>query len=130
MREARPGSRWSTGRLARRQAYASWSCSAAWRERRARWLAEWRRRYEAEPACVVCGAPWRLREGDLHHVSYLRLGREAFSDLWPTCRGCHEAVHLVWDASPAWRALGREAASAGIAGALRQRRATKANSRG
>jgi 5-methylcytosine-specific restriction endonuclease McrA len=126
MRDPRPGSRWSLGRLARRHAYLSWSCSPGWRARRTRWLVEWRTRYGCEPTCVVCGAPWSLRDDDLHHVSYLRLGAEAFSDLWPACRGCHEALHLVWDASPAWRALGREAASAGIVVALRQHRAAGA----
>jgi 5-methylcytosine-specific restriction endonuclease McrA len=120
MREPRPGARWSTGRLARRQEYLSWTASAAWRARRRAWLAEWRARYDGEPACVVCDAPWRLGDGDLHHICYLRLGAETFVDLWPICRACHEALHLIRDATPAWRALGREAASAGIVAALRQ----------
>jgi hypothetical protein len=120
MREPRPGSRWSAGRLARRAEYLSWTGSTAWRARRVRWLAEWRGRYGREPACVVCDARWRLRDGDLHHVGYLRLGAEMFSDLWPICRTCHEALHRIWDGTPAWRALGREAASAGIVAALRR----------
>jgi len=120
MREPRPGLRWSAGRLARRQAYLSWTASPVWRARRRAWLAEWRARYDGEPACVVCDAPWRLGDGDLHHICYLRLGAETFVDLWPICRACHEALHLIWDATPAWRALGREAASAGIVAALRQ----------
>ena len=73
----------------------------------------------ASRAASCAGAPGARRR-DLHHVSYVRLGAEAFSDLWPACRRCHEALHLVWDASPAWRAMGREAASAGIALALRR----------
>ncbi len=119
MRKSRPGSAWSLGRLAHRATYLSWSCSPGRQARRERWLDEWRERYRCEPSCVVCGRAWGLGD-DLHHVSYVRLGAEVFSDLWPACRRCHEAIHLVWDASPAWRAMGRETASAGIALALRR----------
>ena len=86
MREPRPGARWSTGRLARRQEYLSWTASAAWRARRRAWLAEWRARYDGEPACVVCDAPWRLGDGDLHHICYLRLGAETFVAALRQCR--------------------------------------------
>jgi hypothetical protein len=91
-----------------------------WRLREA-WLAEWRRRYGVNPVCVVCGGPWRLHGDDLHHMSYARLGHERFEDLWPFDRDCHEALHRVWDASPGWRALGRERATAGIVALLRRR---------
>jgi hypothetical protein len=120
VRKPRPGSAWSLDRLAHRAGYLSWSCSPGRHARRERWLDEWHERYRCEPSCVVCGRAWRLGDSDLHHVSYVRLGAEAFSDLWPACRRCHEALHLVWDASPAWGAMGREAASAATALALRR----------
>ena len=110
VREPRPGSGWSLGRLAHRAEYLSWSCSPGPGPAE-RWLDEWRNATAASRPASFAARAWRLGDGDLHHVSYLRLGAEAFSDLWPACRGCHEALHLVWDASPAWRAMGREAAS-------------------
>jgi hypothetical protein len=64
--------------------------------------------------CAICGRPWTLKDGDLHHRSYARLGQERFEDLVPLDRVCHEALHQLWDRSPAWRALGREHATAGL----------------
>jgi hypothetical protein len=122
MRPPRPGSRWSARRLARRGRYATYIDSPAWLARRDRWHAEHARLTGGEPVCVVCGRPWRLREDDLHHVSYARLGDEAHRDLIPMCRSDHAALHDLWDASPSWRRLGREQATAGIVALLRRRR--------
>jgi len=97
--------------------------SAAWRARRAAWYAEWLERHGRDPFCLVCGSTWTLRRGDLHHRCYDRLGDERFADLLPLCRTDHAHLHQVWDASPAWRQLGRAAASAGIIAALRRMRA-------
>jgi hypothetical protein len=121
MRPPRPGSRWSTRRLARRCRYAAYIDSRKWLDRRERWHADHLRLTGAEPVCVVCGQPWRLRADDLHHASYTRLGDEAHRDLIPMCRADHQALHELWDTNPAWRRLGRERATAGIVAALRRR---------
>ena len=119
MRDPRPGTVWSTGRLQRRGHYQAWIRSRAWLRRRAWWLTEWRRRYGCEPKCAICGRAWTLNGGDLHHRSYAHLGQERFEDLIPLDRDCHEALHQLWDRSPAWRALGREHATAGLIALLR-----------
>ncbi|HZT67934.1 MAG TPA: hypothetical protein VFA11_19260 [Acidimicrobiales bacterium] len=121
MRDPRPGSAWSWGRVCARGRYAAWMASAGWAAGRAAWVTEWSRRYRAAPRCMACGAFWGPGDGDLHHRSYARLGTERFGDLWPMCRGCHEAWHRIWDASPAWRSLGREHATVGIVALLRNR---------
>lgn len=120
MRNPRPGTVWSAGRLQRRGRYQGWIRSKAWLRRRSWWLTEWRRRYGSEPVCAVCGRRWTLQTGDLHHRSYVHLGQERFEDLIPLDRDCHEALHQLWDRSPAWRALGREHATAGLIALLRR----------
>jgi 5-methylcytosine-specific restriction endonuclease McrA len=120
MRSPRPGSRWSVARVAIRGRYASYIDSEPWYRRRERWHAQWVARTGVEPVCIVCGAEWTLRVGDLHHRCYDRLGAEAFEDLVPLCRACHAAVHDLWDASAAWRRLGRRQATDGIVAALRR----------
>jgi len=120
MRPPRPGSRWSARRLRRRGRYAAYLGSRDWFARRERWYADHRRLTGGEPGCAVCRSPWRLRDGDLHHASYARLGDEAHRDLIPMCREHHQRLHDLWDASPAWRRMGREHATAGIISALRR----------
>ena len=44
-----------------------------------------RRNGGKDPVCAVCGGPWTLRHGQLHHRSYARLGAEAWQDLIPIC---------------------------------------------
>jgi hypothetical protein len=122
MRPARPGSRWSRARLERRGRYAAYIDSEAWLQRRDRWYEQWVQRRGSEPVCLVCGQPWTLRSGDLHHRSYDRLGGEAFTDLLPLCREDHAALHDLWDCSPGWRKLGRSQATIGIIHALRRAR--------
>lgn len=129
MRPPRPGSHWSARRLQRRGRYAAYIDSAEWFTRRERWYADHRHLTGSEPACAVCGRPWQLREDDLHHASYARLADEAHRDLIPMCREHHQALHDLWAASPAWRRLGREHATAGIIAALRRRRTEPAASR-
>jgi len=121
MRPPRPGSRWSARRLHRRRSYAAYIASPDWITRRHRWYDEHLRRTGSAPTCAVCSRPWRLRDDDLHHASYARLGHEADSDLLPMCREHHQALHDLWDADPAWRRLGRERATGGIIAALRHR---------
>lgn len=40
--------------------------------------------------CEICGAVKNL---DVHHVTYKRLGREKMSDLAVLCRKCHKTLH-------------------------------------
>lgn len=129
MRPARADVPWSRGRVRRRRQYGSYITSPAWYRRREEWLAEWHAANEArpagerqaEPACRVCDRPWTERTGDLHHVTYDRLGAELFDDLVSLCREHHTALHDLYDQSPAWRRLGRRAATHGIIAALRRR---------
>lgn len=124
MRDPRPGLDWSRGRVFRRDRYATYMDSAGWRARRQAWHAEWTTRYGCEPVCLVCGGQWTLRHGDLHHRNYDRLGHERFDDLVPLCRKHHAVLHELWDASPAWRRMGRSAATMGIIATLRRLRET------
>jgi 5-methylcytosine-specific restriction endonuclease McrA len=123
MHEARRGVPWSARRAARRAAYQAWMASPAWLAARRRWRATWVATVGTEPACQVCGQPWTLRSGDLHHRSYARLGHEHFADLVPLCRPCHTRVHAVLDAIPGWRQIGRASASDTIIARLRATRA-------
>jgi hypothetical protein len=120
MRPPRPGSRWSGRRLRRRAWYAVYIASEDWYARRALWYADHLRLTGTDPSCAVCGQPWRLRDGDLHHASYERLGHERHADLIPMCRDDHRALHDLWDAVPSWRRLGRARATVGIIAALRR----------
>lgn len=129
MRPARADVPWSRGRVRRRRQYGSYITSPAWYRRREEWVAEWHATNKARPAgerqsgpaCLVCDRPWTERTGDLHHVTYDRLGAELFADLVPLCREHHTALHDLYDRSPAWRRLGRRAATHGIIAALRRR---------
>ena len=120
MRAARPGSRWSAGRVQRRSRYAAYIDSDDWFRRRELWHEEWLARYGAPAVCMVCGGKWSLGRGDLHHRTYDRLGHELFEDLVPLCREHHTALHDIWDRTPAWRRMGRQHATAGIIAALRR----------
>ena len=111
MRPPRPGLAWSKGRFVRRACYGAWMASAEWLQTRERWHATHVMKHRATPACVVCGAEWTLRRGDLHHRSYDRLRQERFADLIPMCRACHDRLHLILESIPAWRRLGRAPAS-------------------
>ena len=41
----------------------------------------------------ICGACREMRQLDVHHHTYERLGMEAPGDLVALCRGCHTEVH-------------------------------------
>lgn len=84
--------------------YSQWMGSPAWWARRRRWVAEETDRCGAI-TCALCGRPWDAEHGDLHHLSYARLGVERHDELIAMCRSCHELLHRVIDASPAWQAL-------------------------
>ncbi len=119
MHEPRPGLGWSRQRILRRVAYGCWMVSPQWLEVRRGWYREWRQRYGRAPCCVVCGAPWSLRAGDLHHRTYRRLGQEHFADLVPVDRHCHDLIHAVLDSHPGWRRIERSQANDLIIGLLR-----------
>ncbi|EEZ90869.1 hypothetical protein HMPREF0578_1870 [Mobiluncus mulieris 28-1] len=87
--------------LKRRAYYAAYIKSRRWYARRERWERE---AVEvaggAQLSCLGCGAPWTARRGDLHHLTYNRIGNEAYDDLIPLCRGCHALLHSVMDRLP------------------------------
>lgn len=70
-------------------AYREYMRSPAWAATKAKWrdLRPRRRR------CEVCGD----RHYDLHHRTYVRLGRERLRDLVPLCQRHHDAVHRLQD---------------------------------
>lgn len=125
MRDPRPGLRWSRGRVQRRARYGGYMDSPEWFRRRERWLEQYRCAHGGqEPVCVVCGAPWTLRGGDLHHRTYTRLGAETWQDLVPMCRDHHAALHTMMEQNPAWRKVPREQATDLLAARLRAKIAT------
>jgi hypothetical protein len=94
--------------------------SEEWLARRERWLAEYRAASGgANPTCAICGTPWDLRSGDLHHRSYRRLGAEHWTDLIAVCRADHRRLRVIMEQHPAWRRLPREQATDLIAARLR-----------
>jgi hypothetical protein len=94
--------------------------SSAWKRRRQAW---WRAQVEVnngEPVCAVCSRTWSVRDGDLHHRTYRRLGREADADLIPLCRTpCHQRVHQILESNPAWLRAGRADATDVIVARMR-----------
>jgi len=76
--------------------------------------------FGVEPTCAACGGRWTLRNGDLHHRDYDRLGHELFDDLFPLCRACHERIHRILESTPAWRRMGRAQASDVIIARIRR----------
>lgn len=64
--------------------YADYLASDVWREFKARYKAAGHQR-----KCLICSA----RPVQLHHKTYVRLGREEFTDVVPLCRDHHVAVH-------------------------------------
>lgn len=123
MRDPRPGLPWSLRRLQRRAVYATWMASPAWQRRRQAWREAWIARHGQEPACHICGRPWSLHGGDLHHRSYQRLGHETDTDLIPLCRTpCHQQLHRILESHPAWlNSAGRAHATDMIVARLRAR---------
>lgn len=104
-------------RVAAGAAYARWMGSPAWWARRRAWARQERQR-AGRARCAMCGAPWDPDRGDLHHLSYEHLGAERHEELMAMCRGCHEAVHRVIDASPAWQRLIRDGQRAWVTRAI------------
>jgi hypothetical protein len=122
LRDPRPGIGWSKRRVAIRAAYAAYMASPAWYRSRERWLEAWRASHPGhDPVCLVCGQPWKLWRGDLHHRTYTRLGHENFDDLAPLCCRDHLCLHAILEGIPAWRRLPRGQATAMIIALLHDR---------
>ena len=107
-------------------AYDAYLASKAWKAKRQQWYAAWLTAAGTPPVCAACGARWTLKTGHLHHVTYMRLGREEPEDLLPLCARHHRQLHAIFDTSLSWRRLGRAAATAGIIAGFRSRAANQA----
>ena len=68
--------------------YATYLQSDVWKTRAAE--AKRRARYE----CALCTSSRSL---EVHHRTYVRLGREAESDLIVLCRRCHRRHHGTYE---------------------------------
>lgn len=64
--------------------YEHYLCSEHWNEFRSSYL-----KSGSPTRCKVCGC----KRVQLHHKTYIRLGKEQFSDVEPLCREHHSAVH-------------------------------------
>ncbi|GAA2161023.1 hypothetical protein FHX52_3236 [Humibacillus xanthopallidus] len=100
--------------------YDVYLASRAWRDKRREWYAAWLTTAGAEPACLVCGRPWTLKSGHLHHATYVRVGAEDVRDLLPLCRRHHHLLHSILDADAGWQRYSRPHATAGIIAILRR----------
>jgi 5-methylcytosine-specific restriction endonuclease McrA len=70
--------------LSRREAYADYISSAAWRAKRQQRLAIDRHQ------CQDCGGSWDL---EVHHLTYERFQHELMADLVTLCDHCHHLRH-------------------------------------
>ncbi len=96
--------------------------SPEWFRRRELWVEHYRLAHGGqEPVCAVCGEPWTLRGGQLHHRSYARLGAEGWQDLIPMCCDDHATLDALMERNPAWRKLPREQATDMIVAYLRSK---------
>ena len=127
MRDPRFGLAWSGQRVAIRRKYGTYMASPAWFARRHRWVREWTEASGYPPACLICGGEWTEHQGDLHHRSYKRLGHEQSADLIALCRSCHDQLHHLLDANPAWRYRPRSEATDHIVRVLRRQQQRKRN---
>ena len=108
--------------IRRRAVYNAYLASHAWRDRRKAWYAAWLTQRGTAPVCLVCDREWSLRNGHLHHLTYMRIGDEDDRDLVPLCARHHRRLHEVLERSSYWRTLGREQASLRIIALLRRTR--------
>lgn len=71
--------------------YSEYLRSDHWREQREDAL------YRAENRCQICYSPDRLQ---VHHRTYIRLGREKPRDLTVLCENCHRRHHQFMNIGP------------------------------
>ena len=110
------------GRIRRRAVYDAYLASHSWRARRKAWYAAWLTSHGTPPLYVVCDRAWSIRSGHLHHLTYMRIGKEDDRDLVPLCAPHHRRLHEILERHAGWRRLGRRQASIGIIALLRQGR--------
>lgn len=67
------------------ESYEAYLSSAGWYVFR-----DFYRRSGRSQRCQVCSTGSRI---ELHHRTYVRLGREELDDVIPACRDCHRAIH-------------------------------------
>lgn len=106
--------------IRRRAVYDAYLTSHAWRQRRKDWYTAWLTQRGIPPACLVCDREWSLRQGHLHHLTYMRIGAEDDRDLVPLCARHHRQLHELLEKSRYCRTLGREQASMRIIVMLRR----------
>lgn len=112
MRELKPNAKRSKGRDVHRAKYEAYIGSPEWFRRREVWDEAERARLGCEELhCAGCKREWTLKRGDLHHITYERLGQESHEDLWAVCRQCHDRLHELMDSSKSWRKLPRTLAN-------------------
>ena len=87
-----------------RARYDAYIASAAWTKRRRRWLAVERHSHTGVVRCRSCGCIWGTKGsgGELHHLTYERLGAEDHCDLVALCRSCHRVVEARYGDDPGW----------------------------
>ena len=88
VRDDRRGVPWSKQRLVCRLGYNALMGSPAWKDWRRRWRDRWVAYHGDDPSCAVCGKPWTLTNGDLHHRSYSHVSAEGWTEIVPVCHLC------------------------------------------
>lgn len=79
-------------------AYQAYLASGEWRAFRISILAK------RGPVCEVCST--RLRQPQIHHLTYERLGKELESDVVIACDNCHRGYHGIAPALPSRKPKG------------------------
>jgi len=84
--------------------YDAYIASDMWTRRRRRWLAIERRANTGVIYCSGCRCEWgtRARGGELHHLSYERLGHEDHCDLVALCTRCHRVLEARFAGDLGW----------------------------
>lgn len=103
--------------------------SRAWFARRSNWFnAE--QKLRGSVRCAVCDTTLTLQTLVLHHYEYAGviqrpdgtwIGRERHTDLVAFCNPDHDALHRYLDRDPAWKMLGRRAATQHLVRKMRLR---------
>ena len=104
--------------------YPDQAKSPEWTARRRLWVREWIEQERTAPTCLVCHRSWTLSD-DLHHVTYLHLGGELFSELVPLCHVDHVKVHELFESDASYLRAGRMNATSLVIRQLRERHATE-----
>lgn len=81
-----------------RQRYDHYITSPTWTKRRRQWLWAERKAHNGIVRCAVCRCVWGTPRagGELHHLTYDRLGAERHDDLVALCTRCHRDVERIY----------------------------------